>query len=315
VTNCFRTAGWIVAIAVAVLLVAARPGSAQQLEPRAYSPSPVGANFVGLGYAHSSGNVLLDPSLPLTDVTARVDLVTPYYLRTFGLLGRTASLGLVLPYAWGTAEGNLFEERRRADRTGLADMPVRMAVNLIGGPALSLREFVARKPRTSLGASLVVSVPTGQYDPSKLVNLGANRWSFKPELGFSHPWRRWWLEAYAGAWLFTDNDDFFGGQHREQEPLGVLQGHVVRGIGSRMWAAFDATWYYGGDTTVNGVPNADRQENSRLGVTLALPVMGRHTVKLAWAKGISARSGSDLETLAVAWQYAWFDGMTKPAGR
>lgn len=309
----FARAGAVIFLS-AILSAVAVDAFAQQLEPRAYSPSPIGANFIGLGYAYSSGNVLLDPSLPLTDVSARVNLLTPLYMRTFGLLGRTASLGLALPYAELTAEGSLYEEYRRTDRSGLADLPVRIAVNLIGGPALPLREFVARKPHTSLGTSLQVSMPTGDYDPSKLINLGTNRWAFKPELGFSHPWRRWWLEAYAGVWLFTDNDDFFGGQQREQDPLGVLQGHFVRAIGSRAWAAFDATWYFGGETTVNGVANADRQENSRMGVTLAMPVKGRHTVKLAWAKGVSARSGSNLETFAVAWQYAWFDGMNKPAG-
>jgi hypothetical protein len=151
-----------------------------------------------------------------------------------------------------------------------------------------------------------VSAPTGQYDPSKLINLGTNRWAFKPELGFSQPWRRWWLEAYAGVWLFTDNGDFFGGKRREQDPLGVAQAHLVRSFPSRIWAAFDATYYYGGETTVDGVANADRQKNSRIGVTLALPVVGTHSVKLAWAKGVTARVGSNLETLAVAWQYRWF---------
>ena len=263
-------------------------------------------NFVGVGYAHSSGDVLLDSTLPLTDVTARVDIASPFYLRTFGLLGSAASFGVVMPYAWGTVEGNLAEEYRRADRTGFADMPVRLAVNLAGGPALAPREFAARKLTASLGASLVVTVPTGQYDRAKLINLGANRWSFKPELGFSQPWRRWWLEAYAGAWLFTDNDDFFGGKHRQQDPLGVAQAHVVRALGPRLWAAFDATLYFGGATTVDGVANADRQENSRVGVTLALPVTGTHSLKLAWARGVSARSGSNLETFAIAWQYFWF---------
>lgn len=309
----FRNAAYCAAVALAVAL--AGTASAQQLEPRAYSPAPRGANFIGLGYTHSSGNVLLDPSLPLTDVTAKIDVASPFYLRTFGLLGRAASFGVVLPYASGTVEGNLAEEYRRADRTGLADTPVRLAVNLLGGPSLSLREFVQRRPGTTLGASLVVTAPTGQYDPAKLINLGTNRWAFKPELGLSHPWRQWWLEAYAGAWLFTDNDDFYGGQRREQDPLGVVQAHVVRAFGSRTWAAFDATWYYGGETTLDGVGKADRQDNSRIGATLALPISGPHSLKLSWARGVSSRIGSELETFAVAWQYFWFSEKARSAGR
>jgi len=197
------------------------------------------------------------------------------------------------------------EEFRRITRSGLGDMRARFAVNLVGGPALDMGEFVKRKPRTTLGASLVVGAPTGQYAPSKLINIGANRWAFKPELGLSHPHGRWFLELYGGAWLFTANDDFFGGQHRKQSPILSIQAHVAYTFKRRLWLSGDATFYTGGQTTVNGVKNGDRQENSRSGLTLALPVGKRHSIKLGWAKGISTRIGGDFHTFGVAWQTLW----------
>src|SRR5262249_59337222 len=95
--------------------------------------------------------------------------------------------------------------------------------SLIGGPALTPREFAQRHPRPTLGMSLVESAPTGQYDPAKLISISANRWAVKPELGLSYPAGRWTLEAYAGVWLYTDNDDFYGGQRRVQSPLATVQ--------------------------------------------------------------------------------------------
>lgn len=290
-----------------LLLLATDPAGAQQLEPRAYSPAPVGANFLGVGYANSSGDVLLDPSLPFNDVSASVNAVTPFYVRTFGLLGRLASVGVVVPYAWGTVEGNVAEVARSARRSGLGDSVLRLGCNFLGGPALSPREFAARKPSTTLGATLTITGPTGEYDSSKLINLGTNRWAFKPEVGLSHPQGRWWLDAYAGVWLFTTNHDFFGGQTREQDPISVVQGHVSYTFRPRLWLALDGTWYGGGATTVDGVVNDDRQENSRVGVTLAIPVPRGHSLKLGYAKGATTRVGTKLDTISVAWQYFWLD--------
>lgn len=290
-----------------LMVLAGRRGGAQDLEPRAYSASPVGANFVGLGYAHSGGGVVFDASLPIRDVDASVNALSVAYSRTFGLLGRTASASLAVPYAWGAVEGEVAEELSRVTRSGLADPKLRLAVNLVGGPARKPAEFAAQPRRTSLGASLVVTAPLGQYDPAKLINLGANRWAFKPELGLSHPVGPVWLEAAAGLWLLTANGDFFGGSRREQAPIGAFQAHVSYTFRPRLWLAVDATYYTGGRTTLDGIPKPDSQSNSRVGATLALPFGKHHSFKLAWASGFTTRLGSDFETVSVAWQYLWLN--------
>ena len=302
--------------ALAVLaLAAAGLASAQQLEPRAYSPAPVGTNFLGLALHDLSGGVFTDAALPLEDVSAHLNSATPYWGRTFSLAGRSASLTIMAPYAWGTAEGLVFEEQREVRRSGFADPMLRVAVNLLGGPAMTPREFATRTRKTTLGLSLLATVPVGEYDPSKLINLGTNRWAVKPELGLSLPAGRWDLELYGGVWLFGDNDDFFGGQHREQEPLPTAQAHVVYTFRPALWLAGDFTYYWGGSTTLDGVPGNDRQDNTRGGLTLAIPIVGRQSLKMTWARGVSTRIGSSFETFGVAWQWVWFDRgpRTKPS--
>src|SRR5205814_3267899 len=132
---------------------------------------------------HSSGDVLFDPSLEVTDAQARIDTVMLGYVRTFGLLGRSASLGVLLPYVQGSLSGALAGVPTRVYRSGVADARLRLAVNMLGGPALTRGKFAARAPTAALGASLSVVAPTGQYGPSRLINIGSNRWAFKPELG------------------------------------------------------------------------------------------------------------------------------------
>jgi hypothetical protein len=280
------------------------PATAQSLEPRAYSPAPVGLNFIVIGYTNSQGGVVLDPSLPISDISARINIMTGGLSRTFGLFGRQASASLVLPYVWGDVSGNVGEERRAITRSGLGDVVGRFALNLVGGPALTMKEFLARRETMALGMSVVVTAPTGQYSPEKLINLGTNRWAFKPELGFTVPVGKWNFDTYAGVWIFTPNDAFYpGATRRTQDPLWAFQVHVSYTFLPGLWLAADGTYYTGGRSTLDGVQKDDRQSNTRIGVTASVPLSRTMAVKASAAKGAAVRVGQDFTTLSVAAQY------------
>jgi hypothetical protein len=297
----------LVVVAVPSLLVA-RDVDAQDMEPRAYSSSPTGANFLVLGYGRSTGDVLFDATLPLTDVKAELNAGILGLGRTFGLGGRLALLNAALPYSWGNIEGRVLEDTRSVTRSGLVDPRVKLSVNLFGPRAMSPREFVRAPRSTVVGASLTAVVPVGQYDPAKLINLGTNRWAFKPEVGVSHPKGRWDLDAYAGIWLFSKNDAFFPGTAtRRQDPIVAIQGHASYSFKPRAWMAFDTTWYGGGKATVNDGPPTSRLSNARFGATLAWPLGRQQSVKVAYSEGAWTRVGSDFRMLAVAWQFLWLD--------
>ncbi len=293
-------------LAIAMLLSSVGTAQAQQLEPRAYSPAPVGVNYFGLGALYSSGGVVTDPSLPIQNVQARVYTAAPYYGRTFGLFGRLASVNLSTPFAEAKVHGDVQDVSHSIERSGLLDQQLRFAVNLLGGPALTPREFRQHKPETTLGASITVNAPFGQYDPAKLINLGTNRWACKPELGLSQPVGNWFFELYAGVWLFEANDNFFGGQVKRQDPLASYQAHIIYQVRPGLWAAADFTYYVGGETTLNGQPQNDRQGNTRGGLTLSAPIKQDQSFKLTWARGVSTRIGSSFDTIGVAWQLIWF---------
>ena len=280
--------------------------NAQQLEPRAYAPAPTGLNFTGLATLYSSGGVVTDPSLPIDNVSAHVWCVSPYYGRTFGLFGRLATATVALPYAWAHVEGDVQDVSRSVDRSGILDVPLRFGINLFGCPAMAPRDFVQHKRDTTIGASISVSAPIGEYDGTKLINLGTNRWAYKPELGLTQAFRRWIFEAYGGVWFFETNDDFFGGHVREQDPLATLQTHLVYNFTPRVWAAANFTFYEGGSTTVDGESKDDRQSNTRGGLTLSVPLGKNQTLKATWAQGVSTRVGSSFQTVGLAWQLLWF---------
>lgn len=289
-----------------IFCISSATTAAQDMEPRAYSRAPVGAQTILLTYGFQHGDILTDSALPLTDVSVRLNSGVLGYAGTFGIYGKQANFGVAIPYFHGRVKGTVFEEQLEVKRSGLGDMRLRFSTLLRGGPALGPKEFAAQKPKTLVGVSLSVIAPTGQYDPRRLVNIGSNRWGFKPEVGISKPLGRWNLELAGGAWFFTENGNFFGGVRRGQEPLLSLQAHTSYTIKPRMWVAFGGTYFRGGRTKVNDVENNDALSNSRVGATFSFPFKDRQSLKFAWMKGVTTRFGGDISLYAVGWQYTWF---------
>ena len=280
---------------------------AQELEPRAYSNAPVGTSFAIVGLTHLSGPVLPDPSVPIADVDARIDIVTLGYARFVDLFGRSANLSVLVPYANADVRGEVGDTTHEAHRGGLGDLYLRGAINLFGHGATRPPQFMKLREALSGGASVTVTAPTGQYDGSRLVNIGTNRWAFKPDVGASLPIGNWFTEVAAGAWIFADNDDFFGGHRRSQEPMRVYQFHGGYSFRPGLWLALDYGRYIGGRTVVDGVAKDDERHNSRVGVALSLPLATGWSAKLAYSKGTVVRAGGDYDIASVAVQYRWLE--------
>ena len=277
----------------------------QELEPRAYSNVPIGMNFALAGYAYTTGDVLLDTSAPLQDAEISAHMIMLAYARSLNLGGNNGKVDVLVPYGWASGSATYLGQPHQRDVNGFGDPAVRMTWNFIGAPALSVPEFRDYHPDWIVGGSFRVGLPLGQYDENRLLNLGQNRWSFKPELGVSKAWRRWTFELAGGATFYTDNDEFFGNSTREQEPLVAVQGHVIYSCGKGIWAGLDGTYYTGGRTTVNGTASDDRQFSSRVGLTVSFPVTPHHSFKLFASLGATARAGGDFTTAGVLWQYRW----------
>lgn len=290
-----------------LLLVALAPAAAQDMEPKAYSASPVGATFLVAGLSRSTGSVVFDPTLPIRDVDAGINGVFVGVGTTFDLFGKLALVSAALPVAWGELSGMVGEDARTISRDGLADSRVRLSINLRGNDAMGVREYVKAPRRTIVGASVTMVAPTGEYDPARLINLGTNRWAFKPEVGVAIPYGPWDFDAYAGVWLFTPNGDFYpGGLRRTQDPVTAFQGHVSYTFKPRLWLAFDGTWYSGGGAQVEGGEPIGEVNNSRLGLTLSIPAGRQQSFKVSYSAGVAVRTGTDFRTLAVGWQWLWF---------
>lgn len=291
-----------------VLLFMAAGARGQALEPRFYSNAPVGLNFVLGGFIHSSGGLSFDPALDLDNAQLEVNTPVLAYAHSLGVFGKSAKFDVVVPYSYlsGTATQNGNPVSRNVD--GFNDPQFRASINLLGAPALTLAEFRDYQQNFVLGTSIAVTAPLGQYDSTKLVNIGLNRWSFKPELGMSKTFGPLIIELAGAATLYTDNDDAFGFR-LEQDPLYSVQAHLVYTFPRQIWMALDGTYYTGGQVTLGGDEKDNALDNTRLGLTVAFPVNKFHSIKLYASSGVSTRTGSDFNVFGGAWQFRWGGGL------
>lgn len=294
---------------LAACAAASSAARAQSIEPRQYANTPVGVNFLVAGYAYTEGGVAFDSALPVSDPKLATNSAVLGYARSLDLWGLSAKVDAGVPYTWLSGSADDAGDRIERSVSGFGDPVFRLSANLYGAPALDARDFATYRQDLIVGAALQVSVPLGQYDDTRLVNIGTNRWWFKPSIGVSKAIDPWTLETGVAVTFYTDNDDFYGGHTRSQDPLYSLEWHVIRSFARGIWASVDGNFYTGGSTAIDGVARRDLQRNWRVGGTLALPVDRRNSIKLYASDGVSARTGNDYSLIGIAWQYRWGSGL------
>jgi hypothetical protein len=295
--------------AVLVYAMTGDPADAQSVEPRAYSPAPVGTNFAIVAVARAHGPLETDPALPISDIDLEVKGVVLGYSRALNLLGKSAKVDLIVPRGTLTGKATFFGTPIEQRVTGFSDPGARLTILLHGAPAMSAAEFRSYRQDLLIGASLQVSAPIGKYDKSQLLNLSTHRWTFKPELGISKSWDRWTLETATGVTFFTANDVFLGSHERTQKPIYSAQAHLIYNVARGTWLAANLSFFTGGDSAIDGVNKGGLDKNWRAGLIAAAPLSQHISVKVNASKGVSQRTGEDFYLYGLALQYRWGGGI------
>jgi len=300
----------VLALMVSLALATTAPvrSAAQELEPRSYSNAPVGFNFLLVGYTYSLGGLSVDPSEPLQGAQLRIHSGVLAYARALNVWGKSGKVDVVLPLLELSGTGTVAGEPAERRISGFGDPRLRFSVNLYGAPALSMKDFGQYQRDLVVGASVQVYSPLGQYDPSKAINLGTNRWAIKADVGFSKALKAFTLDVTTGAAFYGDNHDYLGGRSLVQSPVYAAQTNLSYDFGHDVWAAIGATYYRGGRTTLNGDVNSSALGNARAGAELVLPLSRRQSVKLAHSRGVYTRVGTAFSLFAIVWQYRWGAG-------
>jgi len=294
-------------IIIAFLLFAG-PLNAQDLEPRAISRMPIGANIVVASYGYSNGNILLDNSLQIEDLKASLNNFGVAYVRSFKLFNRLAKFDAVLPVSHAHFSGKVSDIDSSTNRFGIGDPSIRISILLAGTKPLGVTDFMNEElKKFKFGIWTRIRAPLGQYDPDKLLNLGTNRWGFKFGMGGSYTVKKKFIiEVHLNSWVFTENPNFFGGNTFKQKPVIASQLHLTYVVNKNWWLAVSLGISGLGETIQNGEAQDDAERESRFGAAVAYRINNHHSLKLAYTNGLFTRYGADLSSILVAYQFIWF---------
>lgn len=280
---------------------------AQFTDPRAYDSAPVGANQLELGYVYARADASVDTSLVVAGAELNLNQGTIDYSRYFSLMRRVAWVEATLPFA--RLGGSVTGSNISGSTIGLGDSSYELSILLKGAPALSAAQFANYKPATIVGLSLTVTAPTGQYDADRILNLGSDRWAFKPEVALAHPFgpgQKWEFDAYGNAYLFTDNRAYHRVEILGQRPLAGIEGHISYSFTPRISASFDTRFSFAGETFVNGVSQSNPQQNLILGSELTVtPGSQNNYLVLEFGKAVVHRNGPAYAGIGVRYVFSW----------
>jgi hypothetical protein len=282
---------------------------AQFTDAHNYDNTPVGVNQFELGYAFVHANASIDTSLVIAGANLNLNEGTIDYTHYFGLFHRLTWVEAAVPVAGlgGSISGLNIE----GSTAGAGDSSYALAMLLKGGPALSAAQFDNYRPTTTAGVSLTVTAPTGRYNSDKILNLGSDRWSFKPEIALSHPFgpeRKWQLDAYANGYFYTDNTSYHGRETLRQQPLAGFEGHISYSFTNSVWVSLDTRYALRGTTFVDGVDQNTAQQNVTFGSEMNLSINSRHSLLFEVAKAVVHQNSPAVVGFSVKYDYTWGQG-------
>jgi hypothetical protein len=293
-----------------LFFVLASPCLGEDMEPRRWAHLPIDANFIGSAYAYTEADIGFDPVLKIENGQMEMHTWAAKYIRTFALFEKTARVDLLQIYQKGRWTGLLDGVPTTVKRSGWYDTNLRFAINLYGSPPLKVKEYAAYRAATEaetiVGAGLSVQLPTGDYMADKLINLGTNRFTFRPQLGIVYSWGDWSLETTGLVALYTDNNEFFNGKKLEQAPLFIIHSHLIYTFHPGVWTGASAGYDYGGQSTVDGASKDDRKQNLYWAFSFGFPVSRRLSVKTAYiGSRTQEATGVDSDTFSLGFSAFW----------
>ncbi len=291
-------------------LVLLTPCFAVEPVPRKWSHLPSGLNIAGVGYAYTEADIFIDPAILLEDVKMELHTWVGKYIRSFELFDKSARVDLTQAYQKGEWTGLLEGVPASTSRSGWSDTFMRLAVNLYGAPPLSGKEFAAyrsaKNVETLVGMALTVRLPTGDYMKDKLINLGKNRFTFRPQLGVTHKRGKWTAEVTGEVVFFTENDEFFNGNTLEQDPLYFIHGHLIHSFRPGLWVGAGIGYDYGAETSVNGIDKDDKKQNIGWALSFAYPINRHSGISVKYIGTRTQEStGLDSDTLSAGLSILW----------
>ena len=311
----------VAALALCVAMTSPLHAQARGDGARAYWKKPIGTHAVSTTFQLSTGNVGFNTELPITGAVIESTVFIASYTAYFGLFGRLNMATIALPA--GTMTGNTTGVSPIAidvATKGRADPVLSWNINLIGGPALDVREFASYRQRTVIDFNTWITAPLGSHDEEEPVNIGTDRWMFRFGFPFIQTLGRWnpgsitTLELFPSVSFFTASGP--DSARVEQKPMFNLQGHITRDLVEQLWVSLDGIWQKGGETSIDDVDQDNEQNATSLGLTVGYQITPAFRLTASWGNSLNDDDdGVNTNTITFQMAYGWNPAALRAARR
>ena len=230
-----------------------------------------------------------------------VIVVTTSYRHSIDVAGNAGSILVGLPV--GSLSASLDTGMGIVDLdTDLAhgDLILGGELGLLGSPSLAPMDYAQYKPGLRAGIAAKLFLPTGDYDSSRLLNMGGNRWSLEASLPISYVLGDTMVDPELTTFEIVPSVQIFGDNNdpspltdpsglataSSQEPLWKVEGHITRTFGPTVWAALDGFYEFGGQVSADGVPVGNAKQSLSLGATLGLVLSPSVALRLSYLEQV-----------------------------
>lgn len=304
----------LAAATLAVMGCFAATEAMAQVPGRFYLKSLDGANGIPVIVNSMSGNTnpfdMSHNVTPGASFDATMAMVG--YAHTFALFDRSAMAAVILPM--GRISGDVVVGGKTVNQqaSGFGDPMLEFDINLIGPRSQkNIPDAMRYEPGFSLDLLADLALPIGEYDNTKQLNIGQNRWYGRigmpvtVQLGPWIPSQRTTLEFLPAVWLFGDNTDYVG-TTMKTDPMYQLDAHLTRDFTEHAWGSLDASWYSGGQATINGVKGS-KLNNLGVGLTLGYTVNDNLNLTIGYKSTVNDNAAGDLSmnSFMVTLVYGW----------
>jgi len=267
-------------IIITFILVLFSTTAFAQTDPGGVFYPPPGTDVFLFYYKHIRGyETYVDGTQVSHDASMQLDLSMFRYAH-YGKTGAFPwSVNVILPY------GSMKLEKGVLDQTSTG----------LGDPVLVGTIWLLDLPQNNLYGEITcyVTAPLGEYRNDRAVNLGSNRWSFKPEIGIGwKPLNKLSLELLGSVEFFTDNDDASpAAATLKKDPLYGVWGHVTYNFTKSVFLAGSAFWFTGGENELNGTMKNDETQTTSGMITAGLMVAPNMQLLLQYKSDLDVKNG------------------------
>lgn len=263
-------------------------------DTRGYIPAPADTVGVLFYYWHTSGFEKYKDGDKVADdfnLSANTQIFRPVYYTA--LASMPATIQALIPFGDITVDGTSVGNKSFSS-SGLADPTILAGIWPISNP----------ETKTWLGITEWFKMPLGEYDNKRVLNMGANQWAFKSEIGFVKGWGDFYLELSPYIEFYTDNSDAGAASATlEKDPTYAMETHLSYDISKTVLVSLDHYYKKGGETTVADVAMDDEAETHALQFTLGVTPAPKQKLLLQYLQDLSVENGSKTSRFGARYTY------------